>query len=129
MSKPGNTGIKRILRATGFSIQGLAAAWKHEAAFRQEVVLLLVLIPVAFWLGETVLIQALLIGVCLLVLIVELFNSAIEAAIDRHGNEHHELSGRAKDIGSAAVMISLAIVLLTWGAVVCDRFFTGAGVS
>ena len=66
-----------------------------------------------------------MIGVCLLVLIVELFNSAIEAAIDRHGDEHHELSGRAKDIGSAAVMISLAIVLLTWGAVICDRFFTG----
>jgi len=124
MSKPGNTGIKRILRATGFSIQGLAAAWKHEAAFRQETVLLIILVPVAFWLGETVLIQALLISVCLLVLIVELFNSAIEAAIDRHGDEHHELSGRAKDIGSAAVMISLAIVLLTWGAVICDRFFT-----
>ncbi len=125
MSKPGNTGIKRIFRATGFSIQGLAAAWKHEAAFRQEVVLLIILVPVAFWLGETVLLQALLIGVCLLVLIVELFNSAIEAAIDRHGDEHHELSGRAKDVGSAAVMISLAIVLLTWGAVICDRFFTG----
>ena len=124
MSKPGNTGIRRILRATGFSIQGLAAAWKHEAAFRQETVLLIILVPVAFWLGETVLIQALLISVCLLVLIVELFNSAIEAAIDRHGDEHHELSGRAKDIGSAAVMISLAIVLLTWGAVICDRFFT-----
>ena len=129
MSKPGNTGMRRIIRAIGFSAQGLAAAWKHEAAFRQETVLLVILVPVAFWLGETVLIQALLIGVCLLVLIVELFNSAIEAAIDRHGNEHHELSGRAKDIGSAAVMISLAIVLLTWGAVICDRFFTGAGVS
>ncbi len=125
MAKPGNSGISRIIRATGFSAQGLAAAWKHEAAFRQEVVLLIILVPVAFWLGETVLLQALLIGVCLLVLIVELFNSAIEAAIDRHGDEHHELSGRAKDVGSAAVMISLAIVLLTWGAVICDRFFTG----
>lgn len=125
MAKPDNTGIRRILRATKFSAQGLHSAWVHEAAFRQEVVLLVILIPAAFWLGETVLLQALLIGVCLLVLIVELFNSAIEAAIDRHGDEQHELSGRAKDIGSAAVMISLAIVLLTWGAVICDRFFTG----
>jgi len=126
MSKPGNTGIRRIIRAMGFSSQGLAAAWKHEAAFRQEIVLLVILVPTAFWLGETVLLQALLIAVCLLVLIVELFNSAIEAAIDRHGEEQHELSGRAKDMGSAAVLISLLIVLLTWGAVSCDRFFTGA---
>jgi len=125
VAKPDNTGIRRILRATGFSAQGLRSAWQHEAAFRQEVVLLVILIPIALWLGETVLLQALLIGVCLFVLIVELFNSAIEAAIDRHGDEHHELSGRAKDMGSAAVMVSLAIVLLTWGAVVCDRFFTG----
>jgi len=124
MSKPGNTGIRRILRATGFSVQGLASAWKHEAAFRQEVVLLVILTPIAFWLGETVLLQALLIGVCLLVLIVELFNSAIEAAIDRHGDEHHELSGRAKDMGSAAVLVSLVIVVLVWGAVICDRFYT-----
>ena len=126
MSKPANTGIRRIIRAMGFSSQGLAAAWKHEAAFRQEIVLLVILVPTALWLGETVLLQALLIGVCLLVLIVELFNSAIEAAIDRHGEEQHELSGRAKDMGSAAVLISLLIVLLTWGAVSCDRFFTGA---
>jgi len=125
MSKPGNTGIRRIIRAMGFSSQGLAAAWKHEAAFRQEIMLLVILIPTALWLGETVLLQTLLIGVCLLVLIVELFNSAIEAAIDRHGEEQHELSGRAKDMGSAAVLISLLIVLLTWGAVICDRFFTG----
>ena len=124
MAKPGNTGIRRILLAAKFSAQGLRSAWIHEAAFRQEIVLLVILVPIAFWLGETVLLQALLIGVCLLVLIVELFNSAIEAAIDRHGEEQHELSGRAKDIGSAAVMISLIIVLLTWGAVICDRFFT-----
>ncbi len=123
MGKPANTGIRRILRATGFSAQGLAAAWKHEAAFRQETVLLIILIPTALWLGETVLVRALLIAVCLLVLIVELFNSAIEAAIDRHGEEQHELSGRAKDMGSAAVLISLVIVLLVWGAVAYDRFF------
>ncbi len=123
MAKPGNTGIRRILRATRYSAQGFAQAWTHEAAFRQELVLAIVLTPVAIWLGETVVEQALLIGVLLLVLIVELFNSAIEAAIDRHGDEHHELSGRAKDMGSAAVFVSLVIVLLVWGAVAWERFF------
>lgn len=126
MNKSENTGIGRIIRATGYSAQGIAAAWKHEAAFRQETVLTLLLLPAALWLGETVLVQALLIGVCLLVLVIELLNSAIEAAIDRHGDERHELSGRAKDMGSAAVFFGLLIVLLTWGAVICDRFFTGA---
>ena len=124
MSQPGNTGIRRIIRATRFSAQGLAQAWKHEAAFRQETILLIVLIPVALWLGDTVLTQVLLIGVCLLVLIVELINSAIEAAIDRHGQEHHELSGRAKDMGSAAVFVSLAVVVLVWGAILFERFYS-----
>ena len=122
MSQPGNTGIRRITRATRFSAQGLAQAWKHEAAFRQETILLVVLIPVALWLGDTVLTQVLLISVCLLVLIVELINSAIEAAIDRHGQEHHELSGRAKDMGSAAVFVSLTVVVLVWGAIIFERF-------
>ncbi|NOR36748.1 MAG: diacylglycerol kinase [Woeseiaceae bacterium] len=122
MAKPGNTGIRRILRATRYSAQGFAQAWQHEAAFRQELVLAIVLTPAAIWLGETIVEQALLIGVLLLVLIVELFNSAIEAAIDRHGDEHHELSGRAKDMGSAAVFVSLVIVLLVWGAVAWERF-------
>jgi len=122
MSQPGNTGIRRIIRATRFSAQGLAQAWKHEAAFRQETILLVVLIPVALWLGDTVLTQVLLISVCLLVLIVELINSAIEAAIDRHGQEHHELSGRAKDMGSAAVFVSLTVVVLVWGAIIFERF-------
>lgn len=122
MAKPGNTGIRRILRATKFSAQGFRSAWQHEAAFRQELVLVVLMTPVAIWLGGTVVEQALLIGVLLLVLIVELFNSAIEAAIDRHGDEHHELSGRAKDMGSAAVFVSLVIVLLVWGAVAWERF-------
>jgi diacylglycerol kinase (ATP) len=124
MSKPGNTGIRRILRATGFSAQGLAQAWKHEAAFRQESVLLLLLTPVAIWLGQTAAQRALLVVVCLLVIIVELINSAIEAAIDRHGEEQHELSGRAKDMGSAAVLVSLVIVVLVWGAAIFDRFYS-----
>ena len=122
MVKPDNTGIRRILRATKFSLQGLAQAWQHEAAFRQELVLVLLLAPVAVWLGQTALERAVLIGCCLIVLIVELINSAIEAAIDRHGDEHHELSGRAKDMGSAAVFISLLLVGLVWGLIAADRF-------
>ena len=122
MAKPDNTGIRRILRATRFSAQGLAQAWQHEAAFRQEVVLVLVLTPVAVWLGQTALEQAVLIGSCLIVLIVELINSAIEAAIDRHGDEQHELSGRAKDMGSAAVLVSLTLVVVVWGLIAAARF-------
>ena len=122
VAKPGNTGIRRILRATRFSLQGFAQAWAHEAAFRQELVLAIIMTPIAVWLGQTMVERALLIAVLLLVLIVELFNSAIEAAIDRHGDEHHELSGRAKDMGSAAVFVSLVIVLLAWGAVAWQRF-------
>ena len=122
MAKPDNTGIRRILRATKFSAQGLAQAWQHEAAFRQEVVLVFVLTPVAVWLGQTALEQAVLIGSCLIVLIVELINSAIEAAIDRHGDEQHELSGRAKDMGSAAVLVSLTLVVVVWGLIAAARF-------
>ena len=107
MSKPGSTGIRRLIRATVFSAQGLAYALKNEAAFRQEIALTVVLTPAAFWLGRTPLEIALLIGVCLIMLIVELLNSAIEAAIDRLGDEQHELSGAAKDLGSAAVFVSL----------------------
>jgi diacylglycerol kinase (ATP) len=124
MGKPDNTGIRRILRAAQFSVQGLAQAWRHEAAFRQEIALTLLLTPIAVWLGRTAVERALLISVCLIVIIVELVNSAIEAAIDRHGAEHHELSGRAKDLGSAAVFISLVLVLLVWSAVSYERFFT-----
>jgi diacylglycerol kinase (ATP) len=124
MGKPANTGIRRIFRAAKFSAQGLAQAWRHEAAFRQEIALTLLLTPIAVWLGRTAVERALLISVCLIVIIVELVNSAIEAAIDRHGAEHHELSGRAKDLGSAAVFISLVLVLLVWSAVSFERFFT-----
>lgn len=123
MGKPGNTGIVRIIRATKYSAQGIAAAWRHEAAFRQELALTLVMIPAAVWLGRTALERTLLIGVCILVLIIELLNSAVEAAIDRHGLEQHELSGRAKDLGSAAVMLGLLLVVMVWGAVAWQRFF------
>lgn len=123
MGKPGNTGVRRIIRAARFSAQGFGHAWQHEAAFRQELGLTLLLSPLAVWLGRTGLERLLLIGCCALVLIVELLNSAIEAAVDRHGDGHHELSGRAKDMGSAAVFLSLVIVVATWGTVACIRFF------
>jgi diacylglycerol kinase (ATP) len=124
LNKPGNTGIRRILRATIYSAQGFGHAWKHEAAFRQELALTVVLTPAALWLGQTVLERAALVGVLFVVLIVEFLNSAIEAAIDRHGNEEHELSGRAKDLGSAAVFMSLMLTLLVWSSVAYQRFFT-----
>ncbi len=122
MGKPGNTGFRRILRATHYSAKGLAYAWKNEAAFRQEIALTVVLTPIAFWLGRTPVERTLLIGVCLVMLLVELLNSAIEAAIDRHGSEQHVLSGAAKDLGSAAVFVSLTLVAIVWAAVAWDRF-------
>ena len=122
MAKPGNTGVRRIIRATRFSAQGFGHAWRHEAAFRQEIALIIVLTPLAFWLGRTGFERFMLIICCVFVLVVELLNSAIEAAIDRFGEEHHELSGRAKDLGSAAVFLSLVIVAATWGTVAFLRF-------
>ncbi|MDH4124837.1 MAG: diacylglycerol kinase [Gammaproteobacteria bacterium] len=126
MGKPGNTGFKRLFNATLFSWQGYSAAWKNEAAFRQELALVVVLAPLAIWLGQTALERAVLIGCLMIVLIVELLNSAIEAAIDRHGNEQNELSGRAKDLGSAAVLTSLVLVAVVWALIAADRFL-GAG--
>ena len=129
MGKPGNTGLRRIINATFFSLAGLRAAWRNEAAFRQESLLCAVLIPTAFWLGETAVERSLLIGVCLLVLVVELLNSGIEAVVDRVGAEHHELSGQAKDLGSAAVFVSLALVLVVWGLVAWARFAPSSGIA
>jgi len=114
MIKPRNTGLARIWKATVYSLQGLQAAWIHESAFRQECVLGIVLLPVAFWIADTWVEVAVLMGVCFLVLIVELLNSAIEAVVDRIGHEHHDLAGQAKDMGSAAVMLSLIMAVGTW---------------
>jgi diacylglycerol kinase (ATP) len=122
MGKPGNTGIMRLIRATRFSAQGFAHAWRHEAAFRQELTGGLVMAPIGLWLGTTVYERLLLIGCLLLVLIAELLNSAVEATIDRFGEEHHELSGRAKDLGSAAVFVALFLVVLVWSTVAWHRF-------
>ena len=96
MTKPGYTGIQRVFKAAGFSAQGIRAAWRHESAFRQEVVLATVLIPLAFFVGSTLTHAAFLIVVTLMVIVVELLNSSIEAVVDRIGPEHHALSGRAK---------------------------------
>jgi len=117
MSSQGTTGLERLFKAFGFSMQGLSAAFKNEAAFRQEIYLSIILIPMAFYLGETVVESALLVGAIILVLIIELINSGMEAIVDRFGDEQHELSGRAKDVASAAVLIALVNVLLDWGCV------------
>ena len=122
MGKPGNTGIRRIVNATFYSLAGLRAAWQHEAAFRQEVMLAVVLIPTGVWLGRTAVERSLLIGSCLLVLIVELLNSGIEAIVDRVGTEPHRLSGQAKDLGSAAVFVSLTLGLIVWALIAWSRF-------
>jgi diacylglycerol kinase (ATP) len=121
-NKPGATGLTRVINATGYSVKGLKAAFINEAAFRQELLLFVVLSPVAIWLGQNGVEQALLIGSLFLVLITELMNSAIEAIVDRIGSEMHELSGRAKDIGSAAVMLSLANVFVVWALVLYQQF-------
>jgi diacylglycerol kinase (ATP) len=122
MAKPGNTGIRRIVNATFYSFAGLRSAWRTEAAFRQECLLTLVLIPFGWWLGQTAVERALLIGSCLIVLIVELLNTAVEFVVDRVGLDHHELSGRAKDLGSAAVFVSLALTAVVFGLVAWERF-------
>jgi len=113
----------RILKATVWSMQGLRAAWLHESSFRLEVYLFLVFGPLGLWLGETGVERALLVGSCLLVMAVELLNSAIEAVIERYGPEFHELAGRAKDMGSAAVFLTMLNVLLVWGCILVPHFF------
>ena len=118
------TGIRRIVNATFFSIAGLRAAWRNEAAFRQECLLALVLTPTAFWLGQNAVERSLLIGSVWLVLIVELLNTAVESVVDRVSTDHHELSGQAKDQGSAGVFVSLLLALLVWAMIAWERFFS-----
>jgi diacylglycerol kinase (ATP) len=113
----GKTGLSRLINAFGYSVEGFKAAFKHEDAFRQEVFLSVVLIPLGLYLGKTGIEKALLVSAVLLVLIVELFNSAIEAAVDHTSLERHALAKRAKDIGSAAVFVALGIVVSVWGLV------------
>ena len=114
MGQAGNTGFRRILNAAFFSFAGIKTAWQNEAAFRQECLLCVVLIPAGVWLGQNAVERALLIGSCLIVLIVELLNTAVEFVVDRVGTDHHRLSGQAKDLGSAAVFMSLVLVVVIW---------------
>ena len=110
----GKTGFKRLMNAFSYSIAGTLAAFKHEDAFRQEVVLAVVLTPVALYFGETAIDQALMISSLLFIIIVELLNSSIEATVDRISVKHHKLAKRAKDIGSAAVFFSLINAAVIW---------------
>jgi diacylglycerol kinase (ATP) len=123
MSNPhkGRTGIDRLVHATGYSLSGLKLAYRGESAFRQEFWLAVVLMPLSFWVGRSWIEVALLIGAVLQLLIVELLNSAIEAAIDRISFELHDLSKRAKDLGSAAVMLSLLLCAGIWLAALWQR--------
>lgn len=115
-------GPARIFKAAIWSLQGLRAAWLHESSFRLEVYLFVILAPIGWWLGASGVERALLIGSMLLVLSIELLNSAVEAVIERYGPEHHELAGRAKDMGSAAVFVLMMNVLLVWGAILGSRY-------
>ncbi|HEX5801657.1 MAG TPA: diacylglycerol kinase [Azospira sp.] len=118
----GKQGLPRLINALGYSRDGLASAWKHEAAFREEVMLAIVTVPLGLWLGNGGVEKALLVGCILLVLVVELLNSAVEAVVDRVSDEHHELSKRAKDIGSAAVLLTLALAAAVWGLILVPRY-------
>ncbi|HEX5538684.1 MAG TPA: diacylglycerol kinase [Methylophilaceae bacterium] len=114
----GKTGLRRLCNAFGYSVAGLAEAYKNEDAFRQEVLIAAILIPIAIYLGDSAVARALMIASVLLVIVVELLNSSIEATVDRISLENHHLSKRAKDVGSAAVLISLVNLLVVWGLLI-----------
>ncbi|TLX21067.1 MULTISPECIES: diacylglycerol kinase [Thermomonas] len=115
-------GPAGVLRAARWSMLGLRAAWLHESSFRLEVCLFAVLGPLGWWLGATPVEQVLLIGSCLLVMAMELMNSSMEAVIERFGSERHELAGRAKDMGSAAVFVLMINVALVWALLLLPRY-------
>lgn len=118
----GKTGLMRIFNAFFYSMEGLKATYIHESAFRQEVWLALILVPLACWLPIDLVGKALMLSAILLVMLTELLNSAIEAVVDRISFEHHELAKRAKDIGSAAVFMSMMIFVVLWGAVLIQHY-------
>ena len=123
MSKPGTKGLRRIINAFGYSLKGCQAALKYESAFRQELAVCVVLVPLAIWIGKEWLDYVLLISTLIIVLMVELINSAIEAVVDRIGSEHHVLAGRAKDMASAAVLLALILTAFVWGMVLYRIYF------
>lgn len=122
MASQGPLGLQRIINAWGYSMAGFRACFKHEEALRQETYALIFLIPLALWLGNSGVERALLVASLLLVPLVELLNSAVEAVVDRFGGEQHKLSGRAKDIASAAVFLSITMAAITWFLVLSPRF-------
>jgi diacylglycerol kinase (ATP) len=115
------TGFTRLLRAFGYSFQGFLHTWREEAAFRQEVALSLLVIPAGLYFGQSGVERALLVSPMLLILVVEILNSAVEAVVDRSGTERHPLAGMAKDMGSAAVMLSFVLLGTVWLLVLSDR--------
>lgn len=121
--KPGKTGLARLMDATGYSFKGLKDTFVHEAAFRQELLLVTVLGAASFWLANDPIEWLILVIPLFVLLIAELLNSAIENVVDRIGDEIHELSGRAKDIGSAAVFLSLLFIATTWGVIGWSHLF------
>ncbi len=125
MGKKQKADISRLFRAFIYSMKGIKSVWEHEAAFRQEVYVFVFLVPAALFLGKNWVERSLLAGSCVIVLITELLNSAIEAVVDRFGGEHHELSGRAKDMGSAAVFFSLLLLVFVWVSGILNRVFSG----
>lgn len=124
MSKPGNRGLRRVIAATVFSFKGFKAAWQQEEAFRTEIMLAFVLVPAALWLGQTTVEILLLLLSLVFVILAELTNTAIESVVDRIGSEQHPLSGQAKDLGSSLVFVTNMTVLLVWGMIGWDRFFS-----
>ncbi len=122
MQQQNLTGVKRLIAATSNSRKGFRAAWKHEEAFRQELVLVLIASPLALLLGSTWIERVLLLTSVLQILIVELLNTGIEVVVDRISPDHHELSGRAKDVGSAAVFVSLVLAASTWALILLPRW-------
>jgi len=124
MAKPGKTGFSRLIDACGYSWLGYKAGFKHEAAFREELFLGAIMLPTAIYFAESSIELAILIGSLFLVLIVELLNSGIEAIVDRVSDDHHELSGRAKDLGAAAVMTALINVIVIWSIIFVPKFLS-----
>lgn len=116
------TDVRRIVRAAGYSISGLRAAVDKESSFRQELILFFLLAPLGAWLARNGIERSLLLGSLVLVLITELINSAIEAAVDYAGTERNEVAGRAKDIGSAAVLLAILLVIVVWVSILADRW-------
>ncbi len=121
MNKPGRRGLPRLIDATRYSMRGLRAAWTHEEGFRTECLLMLILAPAAVWLARDGVEFILLVGSCLMVMLAEIINSAIESVVDRVSLDQHPLSGQAKDLGSAAVFICMMMVLLVWGTLLGSR--------